>query len=1175
MAVAAYIQDTDVEYAELNYIYTFAKTPDDPNYQPEQWALNNDACEFPVPGGGSERGTAGCDMNAPEAWDITTGDSNVVVAVIDSGVDYDHNDLAANMWTDANGFHGYDFFSEDNYPMDEYGHGTHCAGIIAADGNNTTDIAGICWTAKIMAVKLSGTSINFPTTPILRGVVYAVDNGADVLSCSWGSYDLNAVKEVIDYAQSQGAVVVAAAGNDNSDSPQYPAAYDNVIAVAATDANDNRTYFTNYGDWIHVAAPGANIVSLHAAGTDLCEDGDHYYPHSDANAPMYICSGTSMACPHVAGLAGLCLAEEPNLTPGDVMLLLRFNSDDVGDPNLGYGRINAHKTLSAIDPNFPDPNKATEPDPCHHANSVSINTYLTWTPDDLASSHDVYLGTDFNDVNDANTSSGVFQGNVLIALFDPAALDQNTTYHWRIDERNFSGSAKGDVWDFTTRDGTIIYVDDDANDGGDGMSWATAFNKLEDAFDITVNDEIWVAAGTYAPDTNDRSKGFAPPEDTKLYGGFAGTETSRGARDANLALNVSTLSGDINVPNDANDNCYHVISGSDNLVLDRFTVTAGNADGSGLNDRGAGMYNYDTLYISVTDCTFTQNVASLFGGALYNWRAIVTIGNCTFSNNKAVCGGAIRSDDSLTTLTNSTITENEVTASGGGFAALTSFDIIRNSQFTNNTAAHYGGGVMAGWYGHGAIENCTFSGNEAQNQRGGGLAVISNTSTDVTNCVFWDNQANDSNEVYTNASVTLSYCDIRDAYDANGVWDSNLGSDGGGNIDQDPCFVDDDANDFHIGPNSPCIDAGDPNGYYGGQTDIDGEPRVQGTYVDMGADEARRVHNVDKDKWYVTIQAAIDDSNDGNDIVVYAGTYEETVDYNGKAVTVRSTDPNDANVVAATIIDADGATSAVCFNSSEDANSILNALTLKNATFGIYCSAFSTASPTVTNCVIKDNATGMYYYSGDPTISNCTVVNNNYGINCTTGNGTIENCLIEGNGAAGIYTCGATTIRYNEIRGSTYLGISLRMSSATVKSNWIYDNGSYGVRSANSPSAVLRNNTIVGNTSAGIYKYSGTQPTISNCIVWDCNDDLYGCTATYSCISDCNDANGVGNICGDANDPNFVDPNNDDYHLTSGSPCIDTGDPNGTYTGELDIDLEDRVMGDYVDMGGDERDPNS
>lgn len=313
-AVAEYNTDPDVEYAELNYVFSiFVTEPNDPNYDPEQWALNNTGQSYPVLGGGSESGTTGCDINAPEAWDITTGSSDVVVAVIDTGVDYTHGDLRYNMWTDSQGLYGYDYCNDDNDPMDDFGHGTHCAGTIAADGNNGLDVAGVSWNAQIMALKFLGETGYGWISDAIPCFYYATENGADVTSNSWGGGSYSAaLEEVIDYAYSQGVITVASAGNSNSSTPTYPASYDHVIAVAATDSDDEKASFSNYGDWVDIAAPGVDILSLRGSGTDIYEGksgytpGDAFYPYGDDDATMYICSGTSMACPHVAGACALC-----------------------------------------------------------------------------------------------------------------------------------------------------------------------------------------------------------------------------------------------------------------------------------------------------------------------------------------------------------------------------------------------------------------------------------------------------------------------------------------------------------------------------------------------------------------------------------------------------------------------------------------------------------------------------------------------------------------------------------------------------------------------------------------------------------------------------------------------------------------------------------------------------
>jgi subtilisin family serine protease len=207
-------------------------------------------------------GTAGRDINAPEAWDIHTGSSEIVVAVIDTGVNYNHRDMQGNIWVNINeipgdgldnddnnyidDFYGYDFCQNnqpmDSDPMDEMGHGTHVAGIIAARTDNSQDIAGVSWNAKIMAVKFLDRSGYGNSSDGAASILYATYNGADILSNSWGwpvepegPNDVNTVREAIEYAVSQGVIVVAAAGNNGISSMFYPAAYDNVISVAATD----------------------------------------------------------------------------------------------------------------------------------------------------------------------------------------------------------------------------------------------------------------------------------------------------------------------------------------------------------------------------------------------------------------------------------------------------------------------------------------------------------------------------------------------------------------------------------------------------------------------------------------------------------------------------------------------------------------------------------------------------------------------------------------------------------------------------------------------------------------------------------------------------------------------------------------------------------------------------
>jgi len=290
-ALEVYRSDPGVEYAEPNYYCYATATPDDTHFG-RLWGLHNT--------GQSVNGTSGtpdADIDAPEAWDITTGSPNVVVAVIDSGVDYNHPDLAANVWTnpgeipgdgqdnDGNGHvddvMGWDFVDNDNDPMDSDDHGTHVAGTIAAVGNNSVGITGVCWTAKLMALRFLDAFGWGTTANAVSAIEYANDKGAHIINNSWGGGSFSqALEEAIDASS---ALVVCAAGNTGTNidiAPFYPASFTapHIISVAATDQNDNRSIWTpysssNYGiTSVDVAAPGTSIYSCRPAREDVWSD---------------------------------------------------------------------------------------------------------------------------------------------------------------------------------------------------------------------------------------------------------------------------------------------------------------------------------------------------------------------------------------------------------------------------------------------------------------------------------------------------------------------------------------------------------------------------------------------------------------------------------------------------------------------------------------------------------------------------------------------------------------------------------------------------------------------------------------------------------------------------------------------------------------------------------------
>lgn len=330
--LAALKADPNLEYAEEDKLISVELTPNDPYFSSsgswgqaygDLWGLHK--------------------INASSAWDKSTG-AGVLVAVVDTGVDYNHPDIAANVVP------GRDFVGastgnpqQADDPMDHFGHGTHVAGTIAAVGNNDSGVIGVAWQAKVMPVRALDDNGQGLDSTLAAAVKYAADNGADVINASWGgSGSSQTIADAVSYAYSMGVVFVASAGNDSDNADNfYPAAYWNVITVAASDPDDQLASFSNWGSKIDVAAPGVDILSLRAAGTSM---GTPFYDgYTRAN-------GTSMAAPHVSGLAALILSAHPEYSNEDVRQAIRVSAGTAGqkgfDSNFGYGRVDAAAALA-------------------------------------------------------------------------------------------------------------------------------------------------------------------------------------------------------------------------------------------------------------------------------------------------------------------------------------------------------------------------------------------------------------------------------------------------------------------------------------------------------------------------------------------------------------------------------------------------------------------------------------------------------------------------------------------------------------------------------------------------------------------------------------------------------------------------------------------------------------
>ncbi|HON07973.1 MAG TPA: S8 family peptidase, partial [Verrucomicrobiota bacterium] len=304
----AYIQSGLVEFAEPDFIIkTDQSTPNDPRFlDGSQWGLNNV---------GQFGGKADADIDAPEGWGILNSASNIIVAIIDSGIRYTHEDLASNMWInpgeipdngidddnngyvdDIHGINAIDGASNPGDPFDDYGHGTHVAGIIGAVGNNQKGIAGVAWKVQIMSLKFIDSTNNGYLSDAVECINYAINKGAKIINASWGSTNYSStLQTAFNKARSAGIIVVVSSGNDsrnNDITPSYPASYnlDNIISVLATDFNDEIADYSNYGATsVDVGAPGSSIIS-----TFFLNDSSYIY-----------LSGTSMSSPHVAGICAL------------------------------------------------------------------------------------------------------------------------------------------------------------------------------------------------------------------------------------------------------------------------------------------------------------------------------------------------------------------------------------------------------------------------------------------------------------------------------------------------------------------------------------------------------------------------------------------------------------------------------------------------------------------------------------------------------------------------------------------------------------------------------------------------------------------------------------------------------------------------------------------------------
>ncbi|MCP3771991.1 S8 family peptidase [Paenibacillus sp. MZ04-78.2] len=319
-----YFGKWDIDYAEPHFLYLTNEiapvqfpnsaaviTPNDSLYRRYQWNLPQ--------------------IETEAGWNVSKGSTDVIVGVVDTGVDVNHADLKGHLMA------GYNAIQPGARPVDDVGHGTHVAGVIGAVVNNNLGVAGMSWYNRVLPVKVLDSSGAGSTYAVAQGVIWATDNGAKVINMSLGNYaDAQFLHDAIKYAYDRDVVLIAATGNDNTERPGYPAAYPEVLGVAAVDAKKQKAAFSNYGDYVGVAAPGVNIAST--------------YPNNQYAA----LSGTSMASPHVTALAALIRSVNPKLKNTEVARIIKETAMDLGpsgkDKYFGHGLIDVVAALKAAEP---------------------------------------------------------------------------------------------------------------------------------------------------------------------------------------------------------------------------------------------------------------------------------------------------------------------------------------------------------------------------------------------------------------------------------------------------------------------------------------------------------------------------------------------------------------------------------------------------------------------------------------------------------------------------------------------------------------------------------------------------------------------------------------------------------------------------------------------------------
>ncbi len=870
-ALSTLAADPLVVYAEPDYIGRGAGAPDD-QYFPFQWSLHNT---------GQSDGQVGADVDILAAWDMTTGVTSTVLAIIDTGVDLDHPDLAAKVVT------GYDFANGDADPQDDHGHGTHVSGIAGAVTNNGTGMASVCPACRVMPLKALNSDNWGYYSWWIDAIEYAVDNGAHVINMSMGGTDPSQLlHDAVRYAYSADVPIVVSMMNDGDDTLYYPAAYTETIAVGATDRNDERWSSSNYGSHIDLVAPGASILSAKWDDTYAIWD------------------GTSMAAPHVAGVLGLIHGLRPGFTVEELRTVLRATAEDqVGPANedkqgwdqyFGWGRLNAAQAVQYVVP----PAVMMVDGPATGLGSsdyafvaevgpVTTTQPLTYTWETAGQSPVVHTGG-LSDTATFNwTVSGTHTISVSVANFGGTISETHAI--------SIRAAEPGETF-------TVC------------RSGGCDFESIQDAVDFAVNGVIiQVATGVYT--------------DVNTRGGLAQVvyldkgAIIRGGYDIDFTEPPDPEAHPTTIDAQGTGRALY-ITGNVSPTVEGLSITGGSAGGLGGGlgggDVGGGVYIIDAD-VTLRNNRIVSNTAR-WGGGVYLWASRSTLtGNLVTTNTARWGGGIYLESGSHASLLGNLLSGNVVEKDGGGAYLQESDALLDENVVISNQAGEWGGGLYL-YQSDARLSGNRVAGNAATRDGGGiyvwasdarldGNLVIANTAEEggglylgnsgpvLTNTIVADNQASqagsglyvrgstprllhttiarngttdpgagdgsglwitDDGSVYSRvmltntilvghqAGITVaagSTATLEATLWGQGAWANGTDEAGTGLIITGtpahnywglPAFLDPDGGDYHVGPSSAALDGGVEAGV---SVDLDGEPRTAGASPDLGADE--------------------------------------------------------------------------------------------------------------------------------------------------------------------------------------------------------------------------------------------------------------------------------------------------------------------------------------------------